>query len=74
MLKVCNRGDALGRVATITWITTGVFAAASITFATLLFVRKNDSEKVARLKRRGFHLGAAPLHRSGVIVGGGARF
>ena len=38
--ELCNRGDALAKVATATWITTGIFAATTIAATTLLFVRK----------------------------------
>ncbi len=47
--KICNRGDALAKVATATWITAGIFAATTIAATTLLFVhKKRGNERALR--------------------------
>lgn len=70
--KVCNKADALATTATVTWITTGVFAASTVLFTILTFVHR-DEPGMAKLRRRGLTLGAAPT-RGGVVLGGGVRF
>ncbi|MCB9706761.1 MAG: hypothetical protein H6711_33260 [Myxococcales bacterium] len=72
--KVCKKGDTFAKIATITWVTTGVFAASTIAFTTLLFVHKEKNETMARLQRRGTTLGVAPLRGGGAMVGGSFRF
>lgn len=70
--KVCNKADALATTATATWITTGVFGAATIVFTVLLFANKEKPAASAMLKRD-IRLGGAPT-RGGAVFGGGFRF
>ncbi len=65
--KVCNRADTLAKVATATWITTGIFAATTVASTVLLFVhRKAPSEHA-------FRLGAA-ASREGAYLSASMRF
>jgi hypothetical protein len=73
MSKICNKADALASTATAAFIATGVFAAATVAFATLLFVHK-DKPGVARLQRHGVTMGMAPVRGGGVMFGGSLRF
>ena len=62
--KVCNRADTLAKVATATWITTGIFAATTVASTVLLFVhRKAPGEHAFRLggaaSREGAYLSAS---------------
>lgn len=61
--KICNRGDALAKVATATWITTGIFAATTIAATTLLFVRKAPAEGA-----RAFRFGGAAGPEGGFVT------
>jgi hypothetical protein len=70
---ICNRGTATAKAATSMWVLTGVFAASTAVFTTLLFVRRDDRASAA-LRRRGVSFGAAPVRGGGVFVGGGFRF
>jgi hypothetical protein len=71
---VCRRGDTMATIATATWIGTGVFAASTIAFTTLLFVHRDKSGNMAKLRRRGASVGVAPMGRSGAMLSGGWRF
>jgi len=73
MTKICNKADGLATAATASFIATGVFGAATVAFAVLLFVHK-DKPAVARLQRRGLSMGAAPLRGGGAMFGGSLRF
>jgi hypothetical protein len=72
MTQICNKADTVAKVATAGFVATGVFAASTLVFATLLFVHK-DNRAVARLQRRGVSFGVAPA-RGGAMIGGGMRF
>jgi hypothetical protein len=50
-----------------------VFAASTIAFTILMFVRKNDSPAAAAAWRRGVRIGAVPT-RGGFSFGAGMRF
>jgi hypothetical protein len=71
--QVCNKADALAKVANITWITTAVFGVATITFTVLLFAHREKPAAQALLRHQ-VGLGAAPTATDGVVVGGGLRF
>lgn len=75
MVEICNKGDRRAKVATATWVTTGIFAASTVVFAVLIATDKSrrGGGKNARLDR-GLHLGAAPTPDGGFFVGGGMRF
>ena len=74
MVEICNKGDRRAKVATATWVTTGIFAASTVVFAVLIATDKSRrGGKNARLDR-GLHLGAAPTPDGGFFVGGGMRF
>ncbi len=73
MTKICNKADGLATAATAGFIATGIFAASTIVFTTLLFVHKNKPG-VARLQKHGLSLGAMPLRSGGAMVGGVVRF
>lgn len=73
MSKICNKADGLASAATGAFVATGVFAAATVAFATLLFVHKNKPG-VARLQRHGVTMGMTPLRGGGAMVGGSLRF
>lgn len=73
MTKICNKADGLAKAATASFVATGVFAAATVAFAVLLFVHK-DKPAVARLQRRGLSMGMAPLRGGGAMFGGSLRF
>ncbi len=73
MTKICNKADGLATAATAGAIATGIFAASTVVFATLLFVHK-DKPGVAKLQKHGLTLGAMPLRSGGAIVGGIVRF
>jgi len=73
MAKICNKADGLATTATAAFIATGVFAAATVAFTTLLFVHKNKPG-VARLQRHGVTMGMAPLRGGGAMLGGSLRF
>jgi hypothetical protein len=73
MTKICNKADGLASAATAGFIATGIFAASTIVFTTLLFVHKNKPG-VAKLQKHGLTLGAMPLRSGGAIVGGVVRF
>ncbi len=75
MTKICNKGEAVALGATISWVVFGAAALSTAAFATLLFVRKNDSKAAAKLYERGVSFGVAPDPRSrGVMVSSGFRF
>lgn len=75
MVEICNKGDRRAKVATATWVTTGIFAASTVVFAVLIATDKSrrGGGKNARVDR-GLHLGAAPTADGGFFVGGGMRF
>jgi hypothetical protein len=73
MTKICNKADGLATAATAGFIATGIFAASTIVFTTLLFVHRGRPG-VAKLQKHGLTLGAMPLRSGGVIVGGVVRF
>ena len=73
MSKICDKGDALATTATAGFIATGIFAASTVVFTTLLFVHRNKTG-VAKLQKHGLTLGAMPLRGGGAIVGGVVRF
>lgn len=73
MTKICNKADGLASAATAGFIATGIFAASTLVFTTLLFVHK-DKPGVAKLQKHGLTLGAMPLRSGGAIVGGVVRF
>jgi hypothetical protein len=73
MTKICNKADGLASAATAGFIATGIFAASTLVFTTLLFVHKNKPG-VAKLQKHGLTLGAMPLRSGGAIVGGVVRF
>jgi hypothetical protein len=73
MSKICNKADGLATAATAGFIATGIFAASTVVFTTLLFVHKNKPG-VAKLQKHGLTLGAMPLRSGGAIVGGVVRF
>ncbi|MEZ4384473.1 MAG: hypothetical protein R3A79_24305 [Nannocystaceae bacterium] len=72
--NVCRRGDTMATIATATWIGTGVFAVSTIAFTTLLFVHRDKSGNMAKLRRRGASMGVAPMGRGGAMLSGGWRF
>ncbi len=72
--KVCNRGQTMSTVAKIGYVGAGVFAASTVAFAVLLFVHREETTTMAKLRRRGASFGVAPLREGGVMVGGGMRF
>jgi len=73
MSKICNKADGLASAATGAFVATGVFAAATVAFAALLFVHKNKPG-VARLQRHGVTMGMAPMRGGGAMLGGSLRF
>ncbi len=73
MTKICNKADGLATAATAGFIATGIFAASTVVFTTLLFVHR-DKPGVAKLQKHGLTLGAMPLRGGGAIVGGVVRF
>ncbi|MBA3545841.1 MAG: hypothetical protein H0T76_05095 [Nannocystis sp.] len=73
MTKICNKADGLATAATGAFVATGVFAVATVAFATLLFVHKNKPG-VARLQRHGVTMGMAPMRGGGAMLGGSLRF
>jgi hypothetical protein len=73
MSKICNKADGLASAATGAFVATGVFAAATVAFATLLFVHKNKPG-VAKLQRHGVTMGMTPLRGGGAMIGGSLRF
>lgn len=73
MTKICNKGDSLATAATAGFIATGIFAASTLVFTTLLFVHK-DKPGVAKLHKHGLTLGAMPLRSGGAMIGGVVRF
>ena len=72
--EACIKADNLGTVATVGWIGTGVFAATTILFTTLLFVHKQKSPAAAKLHRHKVGFGGAPLRDGGMVFGGSFRF
>jgi hypothetical protein len=73
MTKICDKADALATTATAGFIATGIFAASTLVFTTLLFVHR-DKPGVAKMQKHGLTLGAMPLRSGGVMVGGVVRF
>lgn len=73
MVKICNKADGLATAATAGFIATGIFAASTVVFTTLLFVHR-DKPGVAKMQKHGLTLGAMPLRGGGAIVGGVVRF
>ena len=71
--RVCITADNVAVVATAGWIATGVFAASTAVFTTLLFVHKND-KTVAKLRKHGVGIGGAPSPGGGFMLGGSLRF
>jgi hypothetical protein len=73
MTRICLKADNLATAATASWIATGVFAASTALFTTLLFVHK-DKRAVAKLIDHDVGLGGAPLQNGGFVFGGSLRF
>ncbi|HLT41037.1 MAG TPA: hypothetical protein VK034_32390 [Enhygromyxa sp.] len=71
--RVCIKADNLAKAATISWVATGVFAASTVVFTTLLFVHK-DKRAAAKLLEHDVGLGGAPLPEGGFVLGGSMRF
>ncbi|WP_106087245.1 hypothetical protein [Enhygromyxa salina] len=71
--RVCIKADNVASVATAGWIATGVFAATTVVFTTLLFVHKND-KTVAKLRKHKVGFGGAPSAGQGFVVGGSFQF
>lgn len=71
--QVCIKFDNMSTMATVGWITTGVFAVSTIAFTTLLFVHKNKGE-VAKVRRHKPSLGGAPTRDGGFMLGGSFSF
>jgi hypothetical protein len=71
--EVCIKFDNTSKIATAGWIATGVFAATTILFTTLLFVHKRD-KTVAKLREHKVGFGGAPSPRGGFMLGGSFRF
>ena len=72
--KVCNRGQTFSTVAKVGYVGAGVFAASTVAFAVLLFVHREETTTMAKLRRRGATFGVAPLREGGAMIGGGWRF
>ncbi len=70
----CDRGKTMAGVATAAFVATGVFAASTLVFTTLLFVRKNKSAGVAKLQRHDVQVGVTPVFGGGAMLGGAMRF
>ena len=68
---VCNRADAIATTATVSWVATGLFAASTAVFTTLLFVHRRTATTATR---RGLRLGLGPTPAGGFVVGGSVRF
>jgi hypothetical protein len=73
MTRICAKADNLAVAATASWIATGVFAASTVVFTTLLFVHK-DKPEVAKLIEHDVGFGGAPLQAGGFVLGGSFRF
>jgi hypothetical protein len=71
--RVCIKADNLATAATISWVATGVFAASTVVFTTLLFVHK-DKRTAAKLLEHDVGFGGAPLRDGGFVLGGSGRF
>jgi hypothetical protein len=71
--EVCIRFDNTSKIATAGWVATGVFAATTILFTTLLFVHKRN-KTVAKLRDHDVGFGGAPSVHGGFMVGGSFRF
>lgn len=71
--EVCIKFDNTSTIATAGWIATGVFAATTVLFTTLLFVHKRD-KRVAKLREHKLGFGGAPAPRGGFMLGGSFRF
>jgi hypothetical protein len=71
--RVCIKADNLATAATVSWVATGVFAASTVVFTTLLFVHK-DKKTAAKLLEHDVGLGGAPLRDGGFVLGGSLRF
>jgi hypothetical protein len=71
--EVCNKADRVAAAATASWVATGVFAASTAAFATLLFVRR-ESPAARAFIRRGVTLGASPTRSGGLALAAGMRF
>jgi hypothetical protein len=72
--EVCIKFDNTSTIATVGWIATGVFAASTILFTTLLFVHKRDSKTSAKLRDHKVRFGGAPARGGGFMLGGSFRF
>lgn len=71
--RVCIKADNLATAATVSWVATGVFAASTVVFTTLLFVHK-DKRAAAKLLEHDVGFGGAPLRDGGFVLGGSMRF
>jgi hypothetical protein len=70
--KVCNQADGVQKAQLAAWIGTGIFAVATITFVTLMFVHKKKPGSAAwRRHRPTFDM--AP-NGGGMTFGGGFKF
>lgn len=73
VLDQCSRGQAMAGAATGLIVAGSIFTASTIAFTTLMFVHK-EKPGMAKLRQRGFNMGAAPAPGGGFVVGGGLRF
>jgi hypothetical protein len=71
--RVCIKADNLATAATVSWVATGVFAATTVVFTTLLFVHKKKPG-VAKLLEHDVGFGGAPMRNGGFVLGGSLRF
>ena len=73
VIAQCDKGKTLAGATTGALGAGGVFTAATIAFTTLMFVHR-EKPGMAKLRQRGFNIGAAPTPTGGFMVGGGLRF
>lgn len=71
--EVCIKFDNTQTIATAGWIATGVFAATTVLFTTLLFVHKRD-KTAAKLREHKVGFGGAPTPDGGFMLGSSFRF
>ena len=69
----CDKGKTLAGATTGLLVAGGIFTVATVAFTTLMFVHR-EKPGLAKLRQRGFNLGAAPTLSGGFLVGGGLRF
>lgn len=71
--EVCIKFDNTSTIATAGWIATGVFAATTVLFTTLLFVHKRN-KTVATLRDHKVGFGGAPRPDGGFMLGTSFKF